>query len=131
MSRFKGMKHQEIAADKGVTINTVQKQISIALERIRAALGAYLTSFILFVIRFFKKKKIYSKNRNFFLLYFLFQLSTNQKPIDMKSEIYAIITKVLDGTSSVSDRQTLIAWMQENEKKQAGTKTKRRNLECH
>jgi RNA polymerase sigma-70 factor (ECF subfamily) len=49
MSRFECLKHQEIAEAKGVTVNTVQKQISIALEKIRIALGAYLSIFIAFV----------------------------------------------------------------------------------
>ncbi len=42
MSRFDGFKNQEIADKKGVTIHTVQKQISIALEKLRVTLSPYL-----------------------------------------------------------------------------------------
>lgn len=42
LSRFYGLKNQEIANKKGVTINTVQKQISIALEKLRKSLAPYL-----------------------------------------------------------------------------------------
>jgi RNA polymerase sigma-70 factor, ECF subfamily len=38
LSRFEGLKNNEIAEKKGVTINTVQKQISIALEKLREIL---------------------------------------------------------------------------------------------
>lgn len=49
MSRFDGLKNQEIANKKGVTINTVQKQISIALEKLRETLGPYLRVIIPFL----------------------------------------------------------------------------------
>jgi RNA polymerase sigma-70 factor, ECF subfamily len=38
LSRFEGLKNNEIADVKGITINTVQKQISIALEKLREML---------------------------------------------------------------------------------------------
>jgi len=41
MSRYEGLKHHEIAEIKGVTLNTVQKQISIALDKIKASLTSY------------------------------------------------------------------------------------------
>ena len=47
MSRFDGFKHQDIADKLGVTINTVQRQISIALEKLRVALKKYLALFLL------------------------------------------------------------------------------------
>ena len=46
MSRFQGLKNQEIADKKGVTINTVQKQISIALQKLRELLKHHLPFFI-------------------------------------------------------------------------------------
>jgi RNA polymerase sigma-70 factor (ECF subfamily) len=48
MSRFEGLKNQEIANQKGVTLNTVQKQISIALEKLREILGPYLKAIVPF-----------------------------------------------------------------------------------
>lgn len=42
LSRFGGLKNQEIAEKKQVTLNTVQKQISIALEKLRKSLNVYL-----------------------------------------------------------------------------------------
>jgi RNA polymerase sigma-70 factor (ECF subfamily) len=47
MSRFDGLKNQQIAEKLGVTLNTVQKQISIALEKLRSALRKYLLLIIL------------------------------------------------------------------------------------
>jgi RNA polymerase sigma-70 factor (family 1) len=47
MSRFDGFKHQDIADKLGVTINTVQRQMSIALEKLRVALKKYLILFLL------------------------------------------------------------------------------------
>jgi len=52
MSRFDCLKHQEIAEKLGVTINTVHRQTSIALEKLRLALKNYLTIFLL-IIRIF------------------------------------------------------------------------------
>jgi RNA polymerase sigma-70 factor (family 1) len=43
MSRFDGLKHKDIANNLGVTVNTVQRQVSIALEKLRASLTRYLT----------------------------------------------------------------------------------------
>ena len=42
MSRFEGLTHQEIANKLGITINTVHRQTSIALEKLRLALKSYL-----------------------------------------------------------------------------------------
>jgi len=55
MSRFEGLKHQEIADKQGVTLNTVQKQISIALGKLKIELSAYLSAFILLIFRFLDK----------------------------------------------------------------------------
>ena len=49
MSRFDCLKHQEIADKLGVTINTVHRQTSIALEKLRLALKSYLTLFLLLI----------------------------------------------------------------------------------
>lgn len=46
LSRFAGLKNQEIADKKKVTLNTVQKQISIALEKLRKSLDTYLPKII-------------------------------------------------------------------------------------
>jgi len=46
MSRFEGLKNKEIADKKKVTVNTVQKQISIALDKLRKSLKAYLPKLI-------------------------------------------------------------------------------------
>lgn len=56
LSRFAGLKNHEIAKKRKVTINTVQKQISIALEKLRKSLGSYLSQIapILGFIQFFK-----------------------------------------------------------------------------
>jgi RNA polymerase sigma-70 factor (ECF subfamily) len=42
LSRYEGLKHQEIAEKQGVTLNTVQKQISIALGKLKNELNEYL-----------------------------------------------------------------------------------------
>ena len=55
LSRFDGLKHQEIAKMKGVTLNTVQKQISIALGKLRIELSAYLSFVTLFIISILNK----------------------------------------------------------------------------
>lgn len=52
MSRFDNLKHQEIADKLGVTVNTVHRQTSIALEKLRQTLKNYLTIFLL-VLRIF------------------------------------------------------------------------------
>jgi RNA polymerase sigma-70 factor (ECF subfamily) len=49
MSRFDHLKNQEIAEKLGITLNTVQRQISIALEKLRSALSKYLLLIILFL----------------------------------------------------------------------------------
>jgi RNA polymerase sigma-70 factor (family 1) len=46
MSRFEGLKHQDIADNLGVTLHTVHKQISIALDKLRIALKIYLVAFL-------------------------------------------------------------------------------------
>jgi RNA polymerase sigma-70 factor, ECF subfamily len=52
MSRFSGLKHTEIAKAKGITLNTVQKQISIALAKLKTELAEYLpVSIIILVYR--------------------------------------------------------------------------------
>ena len=53
LSRFEGLKNYEIAEKKGVTINTVQKQISIALEKLREMLPL-LPSILLVIISYLK-----------------------------------------------------------------------------
>lgn len=50
MSRFDGLKHYEIADRKGITINTVQKQISIALNKLKTELSEYLPIAIFIII---------------------------------------------------------------------------------
>jgi RNA polymerase sigma-70 factor (family 1) len=52
MSRFEGLKHQDIADKLGVTLNTVHKQMSIALDKLRTALKAdnYIIPFIFFYL---------------------------------------------------------------------------------
>jgi RNA polymerase sigma-70 factor, ECF subfamily len=42
MSRFENMKHQEIANTLGITLNTVHKQISLALDKLRIKLEKFL-----------------------------------------------------------------------------------------
>jgi RNA polymerase sigma-70 factor (ECF subfamily) len=49
MSRFDCLKHQEIAEKLGVTINTVHRQTSIALEKLRIAVKNYLIVFLLII----------------------------------------------------------------------------------
>jgi RNA polymerase sigma-70 factor, ECF subfamily len=49
MSRFECLKHQEIADKLNVTINTVHRQTSIALEKLRLSLKSYLTFFLILV----------------------------------------------------------------------------------
>ena len=55
MSRFDGLKHQVIADNLGVTINTVHRQISIALEKLRVSLKRYFTLFLLLLKFFFSQ----------------------------------------------------------------------------
>ena len=42
LSRLEGKKHKEIAIELGITQNTVQKQISIALKKMREMLRGYM-----------------------------------------------------------------------------------------
>lgn len=42
MSRFEGLKNPEIAKKEGVSVNTVQKQITIALKKLRESLKDFL-----------------------------------------------------------------------------------------
>jgi RNA polymerase sigma-70 factor (ECF subfamily) len=49
MSRYDCLTHQEIADKLGVTINTVHRQTSIALEKLRLALKNYLIIFLLII----------------------------------------------------------------------------------
>lgn len=51
MSRFDGLKHHEIAKIKGITLNTVQKQISIALNKLKIKLTDYLPIAIFIIIK--------------------------------------------------------------------------------
>lgn len=51
MSRFEGLKHQEIADNLGITINTVHRQTSIALNKLRLALKNFLTILVLLLLR--------------------------------------------------------------------------------
>lgn len=52
MSRFSGLKHAEIAKEKGISLNTVQKQISIALTKLKVDLAEYLPmAFIIFIYK--------------------------------------------------------------------------------
>jgi RNA polymerase sigma-70 factor (ECF subfamily) len=55
MSRFHGLKHREIAKIKGITLNTVQKQISIAINKLKAELTDYLPIAILLIIKILSK----------------------------------------------------------------------------
>lgn len=52
LSRYDGYKNQDIADNLGVTVNTVQRQISIALEKLRVSMKKYL-SLLLFYSCFF------------------------------------------------------------------------------
>lgn len=53
LSRFEGLKNSEIAEVKGITLNTVQKQISIALEKLREMLPPII-SILLLIFCFLK-----------------------------------------------------------------------------
>jgi RNA polymerase sigma-70 factor, ECF subfamily len=55
MSRFDGLKHIEIADKKGITLNTVQKQISIALTKLKTELNDYLPLGIFLIIKILGK----------------------------------------------------------------------------
>jgi len=66
MSRFEGLKHQDIADKLNVTLHTVHKQISIALDKLRIALKInnliipfaflYLNHSIMRLIQFFSQQ---------------------------------------------------------------------------
>lgn len=49
MSRFEGLKHKDIADKLGVSINTVHRQTSIALERLRKSIKDFLTLLLLLI----------------------------------------------------------------------------------
>lgn len=49
MSRFEGLKHQDIADNLGITLHTVHRQISIGLEKLRRSLKVYLSIFLLLI----------------------------------------------------------------------------------
>ncbi len=51
MSRFKGLKQKEIAKEMNLSINTVEKQISRALQKLRDELKPYLPLIILFLLK--------------------------------------------------------------------------------
>ena len=51
MSRFDGMKHEEIARELGISINTVRTQIHRALEKLRIELRDYLPLLLFFSLR--------------------------------------------------------------------------------
>ena len=53
LSRLEGKKHKEIAEELGITQNTVQKQISIALKKMRELLKPYI---IVFYVLFSKRR---------------------------------------------------------------------------
>jgi RNA polymerase sigma-70 factor, ECF subfamily len=55
MSRFDGLKHIEIADKKGISLNTVQKQISIALSKLKTELNDYLPIAIFIIIKLLGK----------------------------------------------------------------------------
>lgn len=55
LSRFDGLKNKDIADKLGVTINTVQRQMSIALEKLRVTLKKYFTLFLLLLKFFFSQ----------------------------------------------------------------------------
>lgn len=48
LSRFENKPHKEIAEELGITQNTVQKQISIALQKIRDSLKGYIIVLYMF-----------------------------------------------------------------------------------
>lgn len=50
LSRFAGLKNNEIAEQKQVTLNTVQKQISIALVKLRKYLAPYLPGVLFLMV---------------------------------------------------------------------------------
>lgn len=50
LSRFEGLKNHEIAEKLEISINTVQKQISIALCKLRSALANYLPLLLIITI---------------------------------------------------------------------------------
>jgi RNA polymerase sigma-70 factor (ECF subfamily) len=52
MTRFDNLKHQEIADKLGVTINTVHRQTSIALEKLKRIIIKSLV-FLILSLRFF------------------------------------------------------------------------------
>lgn len=59
LSRFSGLKNQEIADKKSITLNTVQKQISIALEKLHEMLDDHLPKVIQYLILIDAAKSIF------------------------------------------------------------------------
>lgn len=57
LSRFVGLKNQEIAEKKKISLNTVQKQISIALAKLRKHLGPYLP-YLIHIIGFLQMMRL-------------------------------------------------------------------------
>jgi RNA polymerase sigma-70 factor, ECF subfamily len=52
LSRFEGLKHQEIADELSISVKTVENQIGKALKHLRGHLKDYLTFFIIIFIHF-------------------------------------------------------------------------------
>lgn len=50
LSRFKGLKYEQIAAELGISVKTVETQMSKALARLREKLAGYLPIIILLVL---------------------------------------------------------------------------------
>lgn len=48
--KIDGKSHDEVAEELGITVNTIESQMTIALKRLRIALKDYLYLYILFVI---------------------------------------------------------------------------------
>lgn len=49
LSRYEGMKHQEIANELNISVKTVENQIGKALKHMRVQLKEYLTFIVLFI----------------------------------------------------------------------------------
>jgi len=62
LSRFKGLKQKEIAEEMNLSINTVEKQISRALQKLRNALKPYLPIITLFLLKIFIFCTVYKFN---------------------------------------------------------------------
>lgn len=51
LSRFKGLKNQEIADHLNISVKTVESHITVALERLRANLSEFLTVLFFFLLQ--------------------------------------------------------------------------------